>query len=355
MQSVSSLPSRLHFETKTLRHLSDESLMTRMDSLACQERHLTLNVVTSLIEVDRRKLYLPYGYPSLFAYCVRRLGYSEPAALRRIRSARLIGEHPEVYGQIERGELTLTTVSKLHGVLTLENRKKLHLDVGGKPQREVDVIIARLRPERAAPDRVRAVGVWTRTLAEGCKQSYRRSDGQKLTTSDGEDVEPCCRIEFTASREFMEKVENLKALLWYRYPYGMSFETLFELVVDAYAERHDPDKRQERRRKINEKKKQKAAQHIKKQPSSRHVPVKIRDEVHARDGGRCTYVAKDGTRCGATSGPQIDHVKPFGRGGGHHAGNLRLLCGKHNRLEAERTYGPAHMRRFKSDNRRPRL
>jgi hypothetical protein len=27
--------------------------------------------------------------------------------------------------------------------------------------------------------------------------------------------------------------------------------------------------------------------------------------------------------------------------------NLRLLCGKHNRLEAERTYGKGHMERYR--------
>jgi hypothetical protein len=82
MQAMSSLPRRLHF--KTLRHLSDESLMRRIDSLVHQERRLTLNVATSLVEVERRKLYLTYGYPSLFAYCVGRLGYSETATMRRI-------------------------------------------------------------------------------------------------------------------------------------------------------------------------------------------------------------------------------------------------------------------------------
>jgi len=155
----------------------------------------------------------------------------------------------------------------------------------------------------------------------------------------------------------MEKVEKLKALLWHRYPHGMSFETLFEVVMDAYAERHDPERRLERRRRRHEKKKQKkhpkkSSRQFKAQQSSRHVPVRIRDKVDTRDGGRCTYVAKDGTRCGTTSDLQIDHIRPFGWGGDHHAGNLRLLCGKHNRLEAERTYGPEHMKRFHGENGR---
>jgi hypothetical protein len=38
---------------------------------------------------------------------------------------------------------------------------------------------------------------------------------------------------------------------------------------------------------------------------------------------------------------------PFALGGDNSPGNLRLLCGRHNRLEAERLYGESHMRRFR--------
>ncbi len=34
---------------------------------------------------------------------------------------------------------------------------------------------------------------------------------------------------------------------------------------------------------------------------------------------------------------------PFARGGDNSPSNLRLLCGKHNRLEAERVYGKEKM------------
>ncbi|NNE07888.1 MAG: HNH endonuclease [Gemmatimonadetes bacterium] len=69
---------------------------------------------------------------------------------------------------------------------------------------------------------------------------------------------------------------------------------------------------------------------------SRHVPARVRDEVFLRDAFRCTFVAPDGTRCDATRHLQIDHVRPFALGGKHEPENLRLLCGAHNRREAER-------------------
>ena len=84
---------------------------------------------------------------------------------------------------------------------------------------------------------------------------------------------------------------------------------------------------------------------------SRHIPAAIKDKVYERDGGRCTFVGKNGLRCDATHDLQIDHIKPFGRGGGHRLDNLRLLCGKHNRLEAEQAYGVGHMNRFGTTKR----
>ncbi|MBP2680686.1 MAG: nuclease, partial [Candidatus Krumholzibacteriota bacterium] len=74
--------------------------------------------------------------------------------------------------------------------------------------------------------------------------------------------------------------------------------------------------------------------------ASRYIPAAVRDAVFARDKGRCTYTGPDGKRCGSTHNLQIDHIVPFACGGTALIHNLRLLCGKHNRLSAERIFGP---------------
>jgi 5-methylcytosine-specific restriction endonuclease McrA len=72
---------------------------------------------------------------------------------------------------------------------------------------------------------------------------------------------------------------------------------------------------------------------------SRHVPDEIRDQVFVRDGGQCTFVGAEGTRCQSKKGLQIDHIVPYAAGGTHDPSNLRLLCSAHNRLMAERALG----------------
>jgi hypothetical protein len=82
--------------------------------------------------------------------------------------------------------------------------------------------------------------------------------------------------------------------------------------------------------------------------ASRRIPAAIKDAVFARDKGRCTYVGSNGERCAATHHLQIDHVIPYARGGTNSLGNLRLLCERHNKKEAERVYGANAMKKFRA-------
>jgi 5-methylcytosine-specific restriction endonuclease McrA len=78
---------------------------------------------------------------------------------------------------------------------------------------------------------------------------------------------------------------------------------------------------------------------------NRHIPQAMKDKVYARDKGRCAFVGSDGRRCDSTWNLQIDHIKPFAKGGTHSIRNLRLLCARHNILEAERVYSKEFMDR----------
>jgi hypothetical protein len=60
--------------------LSGEEVEATLLRLRAGERRLEVRILRGLIELDRRKLYLDWGYASLFAYCVDRLGYCESSA-----------------------------------------------------------------------------------------------------------------------------------------------------------------------------------------------------------------------------------------------------------------------------------
>ena len=138
----------------------------------------------------------------------------------------------------------------------------------------------------------------------------------------------------------METYQEAKALLSNKLGPSAGFEQVFEAVLQEFVDKHSPQKRQERREKRGSKKKAPAPKH------DRHIPAAVRDEVFARDGGKCTYLGSNGKQCGSTLGLHIDHVTPFAKGGSNEASNLRLLCANHNRLEAERAYGQQFMQQY---------
>ena len=139
-----------------------------------------------------------------------------------------------------------------------------------------------------------------------------------------------------------------------------SFENVFEALINEFLECHSPIRRKTRRdRKRTAPRKPCNTAALKEsspagisrganpEPRSRHIPAAVRDNVFVRDKGRCTYVSSNGKHCGSTQALQIDHIKPFTRGGSNSVSNLRLLCAKHNRLAAQEVFGADAVKRFR--------
>jgi len=162
--------------------------------------------------------------------------------------------------------------------------------------------------------------------------------------------------------EFMKKIQEIKSLLSTKYPEGVNLEMVFNTLMEEYLNRHSPNKRMERREK-SENNKQKKVRDCNSESTkeakpatnkiprsykkrSRAIPAAVKDYVYKRDGGCCTFVGEDGRRCNSTWNLEIDHIVPFARGGDNSPGNLRLLCEKHNRMEARRVYGEGFMKKY---------
>ena len=78
---------------------------------------------------------------------------------------------------------------------------------------------------------------------------------------------------------------------------------------------------------------------------SRHISAADRREVLERDGMQCTFVDVRGRRCEEKGGLEFAHIEADALGGAAIASNLRLRCRAHNRLDADRDFGPAKMNR----------
>jgi 5-methylcytosine-specific restriction endonuclease McrA len=169
------------------------------------------------------------------------------------------------------------------------------------------------------------------------KSAYFRSGTDSERSEQSAGLPRRIAINFTVQPEFMAAIDKIKALAWHRLPGNASLEQVLQVAMDYMIEKEDPIKRSQRRA-------QRAATPRQGPPSrtatpstrARHIAAAVRDDVFVRDRGQCAYIGRDGKRCKATSGLQIDHVTPVAHGGRGESGNLRLLCAAHNRFESER-------------------
>ena len=102
----------------SLSSLSDTDRLTRMPALVQVERAASAEAVERLIEIDRRRLFLDQACSSLYAYCIERLGYSEDAAIKRTRVARLAERVSGVLEELRSGAIHLTGLFLLSQQLT---------------------------------------------------------------------------------------------------------------------------------------------------------------------------------------------------------------------------------------------
>src|SRR5690349_7118960 len=126
-------------------------LIAHMKELLRREAALDLEMIETLREIYRRKLYLEYGAPSFHAFCTQVLGMSDDSAWRRMKAASLADRFPEVVKPlIAEGKVHLTGLALLDKVITPENGERLIAEAAGKSTTEIKAIIAREAPQECA-------------------------------------------------------------------------------------------------------------------------------------------------------------------------------------------------------------
>ncbi len=325
-----------------LKNISDQTLLENTEKLVREERELLAKVLHHLREIDRRKLFSALGFKSLFEYAVKKLGYSEDQAGRRIAAMRLLEEIPEIEEKIETGALTLTNVGLAQTLFRAEQKagtplpkeKKLEVlaQLENKSKRDAEKLVLTQsgEPTRLIADRVRPV------------------------TADK------VEIKFIADQNLHNKLERLRGLLAHKHP-NLSLAELVDHLAEIAlrkldplqqgAERSNPPapaKKQDvkprlEKSQIGHSDEIRGQQHINVQPnkSRGYISIAIRREVWKRAGGKCEH-------CGSEYAVQIDHRKPIAKGGSNNLENLRLLCRPCNLRSAIETLGFKSMERYLS-------
>lgn len=331
-----------------LRGLADAQLLAALRALASDARRCTVRMLRLLAEVDRRRLALKEGYPSLFEFCRRELRYAEGEAARRIHAARAAARFPVLYRAIGRGLLSLTTASMLAPHLTWENHRRLVRSALGRSKREVEKLLAAESPAPEPPERVRFIGVAARPSSEPAPlfaapgappaQTALPPSGTELVDAAPAPAAVAARVQFsfTAEESLLEAVEKAKGLLRHKFPFA-GLEEVFTEALGALLEKLGPATARAEAGRPAPPEVRRARPRA---AGSRHIPRRVKAAVRLRDGGRCSFVSPSGRRCGTADGLQFDHVQPWAMGGASDdPANLRLLCRAHNALQARLDFG----------------
>jgi hypothetical protein len=340
--------------------LSDDALLVEVQRLAASERASTARLITALAEVDARRLYLGQGCSSLFVYCTRVLRLSEHAAYGRIEAARASRRFPVLLPVLERGELTLTSVALLAPHLDVLN----HIEVLGRARfrskREVEEIVAALRPQPDAPTVIRRIadipiaagaaavprdGVHSEHTAThssatpaktalGCDEAAAAPSGMTHATATQRSkvalpaVQPLSperyKLQVTINAVTWEKLRRAQDLMRHSIPAG-ELASILDRAVDLLLADIE-------RTRLAAVAKPRAARPGK--ATSRRVSSDVRRAVWRRDQGRCAFTGA-GRRCRETAFLEFHHVRPFEAGGEATVDNIELRCRAHNQYEAD--------------------
>ena len=252
--------------------LDSNALALRLAELAGEEREVQVDFLLHLAVFDARRAYVEAGYPSLWTYCLEVLHLREGAAGRRIGAMRVLVRFPRLEGPLRDGRLSLSTLIVLGPVLREENVDALLARAAFRTKREVEELVVSLKPRPEPALEAVAQDRWS--------------------------------LRVTVDRELKDDLEMLRCLLAHKVPDGDLTKVLHEAIrcaVEKHGKRRgavSPDREAIRPAPI---------------PKTARTPsAAVRREVWGRDGGRCTFVARDGRRCDGRFKLEFDHIDEDG-------------------------------------------
>jgi hypothetical protein len=305
------------------------------------------------MELDVRRLYLAEGFSSLFAYCTQAMRLSEHAAYGRIEAARAARRFPAVLDVLESGSITLTTVTLLAKHLTPENHVRVLASARHKTKREVEHLVAELRPLPDVAPMVRRLPPLKVVPQFPADHDSISSEGERSATPP--DPQPLradnppwpaaspiaghrpviaplaperYKVQLTVSRETHDKLRRAQDLLRHTIPSGDPAE-IFDRALTILVEQLE-------KAKCGAAARPRSSQALVQ--GSRHIPASVRREVWKRDDGRCAFVGSRG-RCAERGFLEFHHVVPFAAGGTADASNIQVRCRQHNAFEADLFFG----------------
>lgn len=275
--------------------------------------------------MERRRLFSSLGYKSLFEYCVKELKYTEGQAGRRIQAMRLLKELPEIEGKIEKGEISLSNLSKAQSYFKEAKRLQVKRDVADSSSIGLSSGISEEELNRSFKLKV-LKDLENKSSREGEKYLLKLLPEKPLPREKERILKDNkTEVKFIMSEELRAKLEEVRSLLGLK-GLGLSFSEVLEEMAKLSLESLKI-KKFGKKRVLLEKSGERRSKRIKKntpapelrcgkeeanekkaQNHQRYISKSVKHKVWSRDQGKCT-------NCQSQINLNYDHIKPLALGG----------------------------------------
>ncbi|MNS80035.1 HNH endonuclease [compost metagenome] len=307
---------------KLLSKMTNDELESSLEFHISNERKILSFVLDHIKEVVKRELHLEKGFPDVKRYLMKRYGYSEPAARRRVEAARTLKDVPLLAEKVKDGALCLSMIGELNrAIKEKENVSREKVSPAQKTEL-VAMISGKTVPETQ------------QQLAQALDIQIRDYEHHRVQ-KDGS-----VRSELTFSKKLNEKLERCRDLASHQLQQdhkNHTLESVIEILADAFlsvnGESVDdgPEGKSHAPRSAIVSTSETDPTESRK--LNKTLTPKTRREVLARD--KCCQFTdpKTGQVCGSKFTLQADHKTSRWAGGNHELKNLQALCANHNRYK----------------------
>jgi hypothetical protein len=208
----------------SLDHVADDELHASTRRLIAGSNQLLAALLAHLGEVEARGIHRERACASLYTYCIYELRMSEDAAFRRARAAKIARQFPVLFEQIAAGEIHLTGVLLLAPLLTEENHLELLARAKHRTKKEIALLVRSLSPLPDVPPVVEALGpaqaaqggalpgpaTWSRWMQALCPIRELPPGGRPRDWMTENATESCAEVA-TASEEADESTDESRS------------------------------------------------------------------------------------------------------------------------------------------------
>ena len=309
-------------------------------------------LLESVIEADKYKLYEKFNFTHLTPYCIKYYGLSDDVAGYFVRVARKSVQVPALQHAIMEG-LSVSKAKVIASVITPANQETWINKAQNSSKYELEQEVAQISAAPKKPERAKACGPdrFRIEFELNAEQHAHEMRAQELVSRKLGRFATLAEVQVFLLKGFLDREDPVrKADRAAKRATNREPDRAAKLATNREATSNNckqtdtsrdgrsadsvvpsnglgnPDHSAKRR--FN--------------PSScasdrrRKRPAQVEHAVHHRDRGRCRIRMQDGSLCGSTRFTHIHHRIPLADGGTDNLENLITLCSAHHRILHDR-------------------